>query len=69
METERMNQSKSVFLCCFLFAMSLPVFAQSENGRIEGRVVRSDDSPISGVSVVATELYLTDITVADGTRN
>ncbi len=41
-------------------------FAQTANGSIEGRVLRTDDSPWSGVSVVVNELSLTDITDANG---
>ena len=45
---------------------SSTLFAQEETGRIEGRVIRLDDSPISGLSVVINELEITDITDANG---
>jgi hypothetical protein len=45
---------------------AVQAFAQGETGRIEGRVIRTDDSPVSGVSVVVNELSLTEITDANG---
>jgi iron complex outermembrane receptor protein len=41
-------------------------FSQDRPGRIEGRVLRSDDSAVSGVSVVLNELSMTTITDANG---
>ena len=46
--------------------MGSTLSAQEETGRIEGRVIRMDDSPIRGVSVVVNELSRTDITDANG---
>jgi iron complex outermembrane receptor protein len=40
--------------------------AAQETGRIEGRVLRSDGSPVRGVSVVVNELSLTEITDVNG---
>ncbi|HEY7698303.1 MAG TPA: TonB-dependent receptor plug domain-containing protein, partial [Vicinamibacteria bacterium] len=56
---------RTIVLCaCALLATAL-AFSQ-ETGRIEGRVVRSDGTPVRGVSVVLNELSLTDITDANG---
>ncbi|HSF16701.1 MAG TPA: TonB-dependent receptor [Vicinamibacteria bacterium] len=46
--------------------LAVAALAQNETGRIEGRVLRTDLSPVSGVSVVLNELSLTDITDANG---
>ncbi|HJS73200.1 MAG TPA: TonB-dependent receptor plug domain-containing protein, partial [Vicinamibacteria bacterium] len=48
-------------------ALLFPVSAiAQETGRIEGRVVREDGTPVSGVSVVVNERSLTAITDANG---
>ncbi len=48
-------------------ALLLSVFATAqETGRIEGRVVRPDGSPVAGVSVVVNERSLTAITDPNG---
>ncbi len=54
----------TLFCACALLSSVLG-FSQ-ETGRIEGRVVRPDGSPVSGVSVVVNELSLTAITDANG---
>ena len=53
-----------VFGACTLLSSVLA--SPQETGRIEGRVVRADGTPVGGVSVVLNELSLTDITDANG---
>jgi iron complex outermembrane receptor protein len=62
-----MNGDRFVYLVfAIASALAADALAQGETGRIEGRVIRTDDSPVSGVSVVVNELSLTDITDANG---
>jgi iron complex outermembrane receptor protein len=56
---------RTIHFCACLLLFSVPAFSQ-ETGRIEGRVVRADGTPVGGVSVVVNELSLTDITDANG---
>jgi iron complex outermembrane receptor protein len=56
---------RTSLLCAGALLTSALTTAQ-ETGRIEGRVVRADGTPVGGVSVVLNELSLTDITDANG---
>jgi iron complex outermembrane receptor protein len=53
-------------LFCFCALLSSVLAFSQETGRIEGRVLRADGTPVSGVSVVVNELSLTEITDANG---
>jgi len=53
-------------LFCFCALLSSVLAFSQETGRIEGRVLHADGSPVGGVSVVVNELALTDITDANG---
>lgn len=55
-----------VYLVTGSIVSSTIASAQSAPGRIEGRVIRKDLTPVSGVSVVLNELSLTDITDRNG---
>ncbi|HLE71410.1 MAG TPA: TonB-dependent receptor plug domain-containing protein, partial [Vicinamibacteria bacterium] len=59
-----MMRRTTLFGACALLSSVLA--SPQETGRIEGRVVRADRTPVGGVSVVVNELSLTDITDANG---
>lgn len=61
-----MNPKSAVAVISFIVLTGSILFAQERTGRIEGRVTRMDDSPISGASIVINELSMTDITDANG---
>jgi iron complex outermembrane receptor protein len=56
---------RTILLGAGALLSSVLAFSQ-ETGRIEGRVLRADGSPVPGVSVVVNELSLTEITDGNG---
>jgi iron complex outermembrane receptor protein len=51
---------------CAGFFLAAAVASGQQTGRIEGRVLRADGTPVRGVSVVVNELSLTEITDSNG---
>jgi iron complex outermembrane receptor protein len=66
LQRRRIRRALSIALMLFHMSLVGVVHAQTENGRIEGRLVRKDGTGVAGASVVLSETRAADLTGTHG---